>query len=108
ELLRPLIVAPHGHWLIIADFAQVESRVLAFLADEQPRVQMFRDYDAGGPDPYRVAASQLFNVAIADVTPYQRQLGKVVELACGFQGGHRAIQKGARNFGLRIPKAEAE
>jgi DNA polymerase len=108
ELLRPLIVAPHGHWLIIADFAQVEARVLAWLAGEQHRLQMFRDYDAGGPDPYSVTAALLFGVTIVGVKPDQRPLGKAAELAFGFQGGHRAIQKQARNFGLRIPKAQAE
>jgi DNA polymerase bacteriophage-type len=41
-------------------------------------------------------------------TPHQRQLGKILDLSCGFQGGYRAIQKMARNFGLRIPKAQAE
>jgi DNA polymerase bacteriophage-type len=108
ELLRPLIVAPNGHWLIIADFAQIEARICAWLAGEQHRIRMFRDYDAGGPDPYRVTAGVLFNVAVADVTPHQRPLGKAAELAFGFQGGHRALQKQARNFGLRIPKAQAE
>ena len=108
ELLRPLIVAPDGHHLIVADYCQIEARILAWLAGEHHRLAMFRAYDDGGPDPYSVTAARLFSLPVAEVTPAQRQSGKIAELALGFQGGHRAIQKMGKNFGMRIAKATAE
>ena len=70
---------------------------------------MFRAYDAGtGPDAYRVTASRIYGVSLADVTPAQRAIGKTADLALGYQGGRRAFVSMARNFGLKITGERAE
>ncbi len=47
ELLRPLLVAPPGKVLVTADYSQIEARVLAWLAGQHDRLDVFRAFDAG-------------------------------------------------------------
>jgi DNA polymerase len=108
ELLRPVFVAETDA-LIIADFSQIEARVLAWFAGQQDRLQVFRDNDAGvGPDPYKITASRIYHVPPANITKPQRFIGKTADLALGYQGGQRAFRKLARTFGVKISAEKAE
>lgn len=106
DCIRGMISAPPGREQTAADLASIESRVNAWLAGEQRKLKAFEDYDAGtGPDMYKVAASDVYHVKPADVSKPQRQVGKVTELALGYQGGPGAFAKMAKGYNLDIAPA---
>lgn len=104
NLVRGCIVAPTGRKLSIADLANIEGRMAAWLANEHWKLQAFRDYDAGtGPDLYKVAYGRSFNKPIDSVDKSQRQLGKVQELALGYEGGVGAFCTMAMTYKMELP-----
>ena len=99
QLLRTALVAPDGKVFAVADFAAIEARVIAWLADEKWRQDVFRE----GGDIYCASASQMFHVPVVKhgVNGHLRQKGKVAELALGYGGSAGAmISMGALRMGL--------
>ena len=103
DSIRGCIVAPTDRKLVCADLANIEGRVLAWLGDEQWKLDAFRAYDAGrGDDLYKVAYARAFGIKPSDVTKDQRQIGKVMELALGYQGGVGAFHTFATAYGIDL------
>jgi DNA polymerase len=103
--IRGCIVAEEGKKLVVSDLAQVEARVLPWLAGEQWKLEAFAEYDRGeAPDNYIMAYSRGFGVAPEEVDKYGRQIGKVSELSCGYGGAYAAwISMGAL-YGFDLPR----
>jgi DNA polymerase len=99
-VIRDSILAPDGYLLVVADSRNIESRVVDTLAKQLDAIQAYRDYDAGhGPDIYCVMASRIYKRTVTEDEKPERQLGKVVKLACGFQMGVERFQETARTMG---------
>lgn len=90
--VRGCIVAPPGKKLVIADLSNIEGRGLAYLAGERWKLKAFADFDAGiGEDLYKVAYGRSFNIDPKDAVGQKRQIGKVMELGLGYEGGVAAF-----------------
>lgn len=101
--IRGMLIARPGKKLVFPDFSGVEARGNAWLWDEDWKLKAFREYDAGtGPDLYKVAYARAFRVLIEAVTKAQRQIGKVMELALGYEGGVGAFIKMIAPYGIDL------
>ena len=99
KLMRPAIIPEAGKALIVGDWSSIEARCLHWLTDtEQGDLKL--DLFESGADVYTLAAK---NMGFDD-----RQIGKVAELSCGYQGARRALQAMARNYGVKIADNEAD
>lgn len=103
--IRGAIVAPEGRKLVVADLSNIEGRMLAWLAGEEWKLKAFRDFDNGiGHDLYKIAYGKSFGVdpgSIGDSSD-ERQVGKVQELAFGYEGGMGAWVTFAAGYSIDL------
>jgi DNA polymerase len=97
-LLRATLHAKRGHTLATCDFTGVEARGLAWAAGDGAAIEAL----TSGKDAYKIAASAIFGVEYDAVTKAQRQVGKIAELALGYQGGVGALENMARGNGVDL------
>ena len=101
--LKRSIIAPEGYSLVEADSAQIEARVLAWLAKQEDLVEAF----ATGEDVYVKMASRIYGVAEEDITSEQRFVGKTTILGAGYGMGAVRFREQLKNFGTDIAEGEA-
>lgn len=124
--IRGVIAAPPGKKLVIADLSNIEGRAQAWLAGETWKLKAFRDFDTlvtndrgtvlvdakgkplrMGPDLYKLAYSRAFNMDAGDVDDSGRQIGKVMELGLGYEGGVGAFLVFALTYNLDLEEMAA-
>lgn len=99
ELIRTAFVAGDGNKFCVADFSAIEARVLAWLAGERWRMDVF----VNNGDIYCASASAMFGVPVEKHgrNAELRQKGKIAELALGYGGSVGALKSmGAMEMGL--------
>lgn len=102
QLIRTAFIPSERNKLVVADFSAIEARVIAWLAGEQWRLDVFNTHGK----IYEASASSMFGVPIEKISKGNpeyalRAKGKVAELALGYQGSAGAlVQMGALNMGL--------
>jgi len=92
QLIRTAFIPSPGNRFIVADFSAIEARVVAWLADEHWVLDVFR----GHGKIYEATAAQMFGVPLETIIKWHpnyelRAKGKVAVLACGYQGGEKAL-----------------
>ncbi|MEO1042354.1 MAG: DNA polymerase I [Pseudomonadota bacterium] len=102
--LRGVLVAPKGRKLVVSDLSNIEGRANAWLANERWKLDAFAAYDRSeGPDLYNVTAGSLLGKEPDDISKTERNvMGKVPELALGYQGGVGAFQTFAKVYGVKM------
>ena len=99
QLIRTSFIPRNGQKFIVSDFSAIEARVIAWMAGEQWRQEVF----AKGGDIYCASASQMFKVPVEKhgINGHLRQKGKIAELALGYGGSVGALKAmGALEMGL--------
>jgi len=101
--LKRSIIAPEGYTLIDADSAQIEARVLAWLATQDDLTKAFTD----GEDVYVKMASRIYDKAEEDITKDERFVGKTTILGAGYGMGALKFQSQLKTFGFDMKIEEA-
>jgi len=90
--------------LIVADFASIESRALAYMAGETWKIAAY----SNGLDVYKAQAQKIYRIAdYSAVTKEQRTTGKVGELSCGYGAGPVAVKDFAAKMHVEMTEGEA-
>lgn len=97
ELGRSVIIADKNCELLVGDYSAIEGRVLAWLAGETWKLRTY----ANNEDIYTLTFNFLYGRAKdAEVTPDQRQHGKVFELSMGYEAGVNGLLTFSRGYGV--------
>lgn len=105
ELIRTALIPPKGCKFIVSDFSAIEARVIAWLAGETWRQEVFATHGK----IYEASASAMFGVPIESIGKGStlRKKGKIAELALGYQGGKGALQAmGGEAMGLSLQEMQ--
>lgn len=104
SLIRSTIAAPEGKQLVVADYSSIESIMIAWCAESEYLLQLYRD----GLDPYKDFATKVYNIEYADVTKPQRSFCKPAVLGAGYGLSAGGLQKYAAAFGMDMDAGEAK
>jgi DNA polymerase len=99
--IRGLICAPDGHVLVAGDYAQIEARVLLWLAGDAAGLALF----GPGQDIYCAMASEIYGRPITKKDKAERQVGKMAILGLGFGMGPTKFHDSCQAQGIFLPAA---
>ena len=101
--VRGMLVAGEGCEFTALDYSGIEARIVAWVAGETWKLHAFTLQDRGeGPDNYRLAFARVFQIDPERVSKKQRQIGKVLDLSMGFEGGIAALIKAFGQAGIDL------
>lgn len=106
QLVRTAFVPAPGKRFLVSDFSAIEARVISWLATEKWRLDIF----AGHGKIYEATGARMFGIPTEQVTKGSkyRDVAKIAELACGFQGGVDAFIRMAEQQGVDLPEESFE
>ena len=99
QLIRATFIGENNKTLGVSDFSSIEARVIAWLANQDWRMEVFRTHGK----IYEASASMMFGVPMDQIKKGSelRDRGKVAELALGYQGSLGALKSmGGEKMGL--------
>jgi len=105
RLLRPALCTPPGKTFVCSDWAAIEGRALPWLTldpDCDAKLELFRKNE----DVYLVTATGIYGEPVTEKTDPRRQVGKVAELALGYQGAGNSFKVMGANYGVYVPESE--
>lgn len=91
QLVRTAFIPSPGNRFVVSDFSAIEARVIAWIAGEEWRLDVFRN----DGDIYCESASRIYHVPVVKhgINGELRQRGKVAELALGYGGSVGAMKQ---------------
>ena len=102
---RSCFVAKPHHKLVIADYSQIELRVIAEMSHDKTMMEAY----AAGQDLHRLTASLVANKPLNDVTKHERQAAKAINFGLVYAMGARGLKAYAETtYGVRMTLDEAE
>jgi DNA polymerase len=101
--LKKAIEAPEGYVIIDADSAQIEARVLAWLAGQNDLVEAFHN----GEDVYKIMASAIYGKPTDEISKEERFVGKTTILGAGYGMGAQKFRAQLKTFGAEVSEEEA-
>lgn len=104
DTVRGVIRAKPGYVFVTSDYAQIELRLLLWLAQDETNLKELR----AGLDPYKTMAVDIYTCEYDEVTNEQRQVGKVAVLGCGYQLGAKTFTAYAAKFGVDLDLTQCE
>ena len=72
--IREAFIAPEGHFIVSADYSQIELRIMAHLSGDKRLLEAFHQ----GEDIHRATAAEIFNLTPLEVSPDQRRYAKTI------------------------------
>jgi DNA polymerase bacteriophage-type len=111
-IVRPALVAAPGKTFVWSDWNAIEARITPWLAASEGAervLDIFRanDRDPTRPDNYVIAAADVFHKDVRAITRSERQIGKVVILACQYSGAVGALMSMALSYRIHLDAVEA-
>jgi len=110
KCMRAMLVAAPGKKFVSGDFSNIEGRGAAWIAGEQWKLEAFRAFDRGeGHDLYNLSYARSFGIDVNTMPKksFMRQIGKVQELALGYQGSVGAYITMAAGYGIKPEQVAA-
>jgi DNA polymerase I-like protein with 3'-5' exonuclease and polymerase domains len=102
---RRCFAAAEGNRLVIADYSQIELRIIAEFADDEAMIRVFND----GDDIHRMTASMVNKKPVDEVTPQERQSAKAMNFGLIYGMGYKSFQRYAKNnYGVDLTDYETK